>query len=77
MGFFSWLFGSKTKTEDVTKYKKGMVTASILNARKKPSAKAKVLYQLKKNTVVTVMSTEDKWYKISTQLGQAYCMREY
>lgn len=77
MGFFSWLFGSKTKTEDVTKYKKGMVTASILNARKKPSAKAKVLYQLKKNTVVTVMNTEDKWYKISTQLGQAYCMREY
>jgi hypothetical protein len=80
MGFFSWLFGGKKDSvEEVTSKTKGMVTANLLNARKKPNPGAKVLYQLKKNTIVTVVSSEkkDKWYKIYTQLGFAYCMKDF
>lgn len=79
MGFFSWLFGGKKDSvAEVTSKTKGMVTATLLNARKKPNATAKVLYQLKKNTIVTVVSSEkDKWYKIYTQLGFAYCMKDF
>ena len=79
MGFFSWLFGGKKDSvAEVTSKTKGMVTATLLNARKKPNATAKVLYQLKKNTIVTVVSSEkDKWYKIYTSLGLAYCMKDY
>ena len=79
MGFFSWLFGGKKDSvAEVNSKTKGMVTATLLNARKKPNPGAKVLYQLKKNTIVTVVSSEkDKWYKIYTQLGFAYCMKDF
>lgn len=57
--------------------KKGMVNAKTLNAREKASTDSKVLYQLKKNTLVTITGTSGDWYKISTSLGTAYCMKQY
>jgi len=66
-----------TSTTTTTNYKKGMVNATTLNAREKASTSSKVLYKIKKNTLVTVLKTEGEWYKISTEAGEAYCMAQY
>jgi len=56
---------------------KGMVNTRLLNARKDPDKSAKVLYKLKKHTIVSVKASFGEWYLISTELGDAYCMKEY
>jgi uncharacterized protein YgiM (DUF1202 family) len=60
-----------------TGIKKGMVNVAVLNARQKPSADAKVLFKLKKNTIVNVKETVGEWYHITTEVGDAYCMSKY
>lgn len=56
---------------------KGMVNTGTLNAREHASKDAKVLFKLKKHTVVNVIGKNDEWYKINTQLGNAFCMAKY
>ena len=61
----------------VKNVQKGMVNTKLLNARKDPDKSAKVLYKLKKHTIVSVKASFGDWYLISTELGDAYCMKEY
>lgn len=61
----------------VANVQKGMVNTKLLNARKDPDKSAKVLYKLKKHTIVSVKASFGEWYLISTELGDAYCMKEY
>ncbi len=48
----------------------GVVTASVLNVRKEPSAKSEVVAKLKRNTEVTVLGGKDGWVQIRTGEGQ-------
>ncbi|MCQ2253185.1 MAG: N-acetylmuramidase domain-containing protein [Bacteroidales bacterium] len=57
--------------------KKGMVTAGTLNARQTPDKNGKILFKLKKHTVVTLTGLVGDWYQVTTELGVAYCMKEY
>ena len=93
MGWFSNLFGGKKKptegqvVDSVTtilktagvdvKMQKGRVNVKLLNARREPEKMAKVLYKLKKHTIVNIKASFGEWYYINTELGNAYCMKEY
>ncbi len=57
--------------------KKGMVNTGTLNAREHATTDAKVLFKLKKHTVVNVIGESAEWYKISTSIGNAFCMSKY
>lgn len=93
MGWFSNLFGGKKKevaTSMVSgmkgairesgvssKMQKGRVNTKLLNARQTPDMKGKVLFKLKKHTIVNIKGLFNDWYLINTELGDAYCMKEY
>ncbi|MCR5454250.1 MAG: N-acetylmuramidase domain-containing protein [Bacteroidales bacterium] len=93
MGWFSNLFGGKKKetansfTSGLkgalqsagisSSMQKGRVNAKVLNARKEPDKKGKILYRLKKHTIINIKGDYDEWYLINTELGDAYCMKEY
>ena len=66
----------KTAGVDV-KVQKGRVNTKLLNARREPEKTAKVLYKLKKHTIVNIKASFGDWYYINTELGNAYCMKEY
>ncbi len=87
MGWFANLFKSKKKiaaelnNADIkvapVSGLKGKVNARTLNAREHATKDAKVLFRLKKYTIVNIIGQSNEWYKINTALGIAYCMREY
>ena len=92
MGWFSDLFGFGKKKraatdqiiEEMSKAAKssanvikGRVNTRLLNARKEPDKKGKVLYKLRKHTIVNIKASYGGWYLINTELGDAYCMKEY
>ena len=90
MGWLARLFGfGKKKQPDTvdksnikeskttTAVAKGMVNATTLNARESPSTDGKVLYKLKKHTIVSILQKKGDWVNISTEAGEAYCMAKY
>lgn len=93
MGWFSNLFGGKKKEAAnmlisaakgavqlsgiSSAMQKGSVNTKVLNARKSPDKKGKVLYKLRKHTIVNIKAETGDWYLINTELGDAYCMKEY
>ncbi|MCQ2974477.1 MAG: N-acetylmuramidase domain-containing protein [Bacteroidales bacterium] len=68
---------TKTNSNTNSVISKGMVTASTLNARDKASTDGKVLFKLKKNTIVSIIGEDGDWYHISTEIGTAYCVTQY
>ena len=87
MGWFSNLFGGKKKkaankvatkaTGESSAIEKGRVNTKVLNAREEPDKSSKVLYKLRKHTIVNIKGTSGDWYWINTELGDAYCMKEF
>ncbi len=86
MGWFANLFKSKKKIAEqlknadmkvlVMNTQKGKVN-TLVNAREHATKDSKVLFRLKKHTIVNVTGQNDEWVKINTVLGQAYCMKKY
>jgi len=87
MGWFANLFKSNKKIAEnlnsadlkviASAAKKGKVNTRTLNAREHATKDGKVLFRLKKHTIVNIIGSSDEWYWISTSLGKAYCMKEY
>ncbi|MCX8074627.1 MAG: SH3 domain-containing protein [Clostridia bacterium] len=50
--------------------KTGIVTTTTLNVRSGPSTKTKIMSSLKKNTSVTIISTNNGWHTIKLSNGQ-------
>ncbi len=77
MSWFYDLFFGKSEAKKLAKARKGMVNVAALNARKRASVKGKILYQLKKHDVVTILDESNGWYNIQTEKGKAYCMKQF
>lgn len=55
----------------------GYVTASALNVRKGPGTSYEIVGVVYNGAVLTVLNSEDGWYKISHNGGEAYVFSEY
>ncbi|MGL4345322.1 MAG: family 10 glycosylhydrolase [Cellulosilyticaceae bacterium] len=56
----------------------GIVLVDALNMRKGPDTKQEILTKLPKDTIVTIMKTQDKWYQIKLADGKVgWVAKEY
>ncbi|SCI04886.1 MULTISPECIES: SH3 domain-containing protein [unclassified Romboutsia] len=65
---------SESIEEESTKY---AVTTTNLNFRKVPSSKGKVIYTIKKDTKVEIISYYGKWVKIKYNNTTGYSSKDY
>lgn len=57
----------------------GVVNCTLLNVREAATKASKVLYEINKDTKVTIESeANDEWYEVTTKNGiKGYCMKEF
>lgn len=72
--YSSWLNPSPTVTPPAASItipsRTGSVKATILNVRLSPSVNSKVISTIKKNSIVTILSTNSGWHKVKLANGQ-------
>ena len=67
-----------TATNAFASNQEGIVTATSLNVRSGPSTDSSFLFSIKKNDKVTILKSENGWYKISTANGhEGWASSEY
>ncbi|MFR6552909.1 MAG: SH3 domain-containing protein [Paraclostridium sordellii] len=67
-----------TATNTFASNQEGIVTATSLNVRSGPSTDSSFLFSIKKNDKVTILKSENGWYKISTANGhEGWASSEY
>ncbi|QYE98702.1 SH3 domain-containing protein [Paraclostridium sordellii] len=67
-----------TATNAFASNQEGIVTATSLNVRSGPSTDSSFLFSIKKNDRVTILKSENGWYKISTANGhEGWASSEY
>ena len=67
-----------TATNTFASNQEGIVTATSLNVRSGPSTDSSFLFYIKKNDKVTILKSENGWYKISTANGhEGWASSEY
>ncbi|MDU6113051.1 MAG: SH3 domain-containing protein [Paeniclostridium sordellii] len=67
-----------TATNAFASNQEGIVTATSLNVRSGPSTDSSFLFSIKKNYKVTILKSENGWYKISTANGhEGWASSEY
>ena len=67
-----------TATNAFASNQEGIVTATSLNVRSGPSTDSSFLFSVKKNDKVTILKSENGWYKISTANGhEGWASSEY
>ncbi|MBW4861469.1 MAG: SH3 domain-containing protein [Paeniclostridium sp.] len=67
-----------TATNAFASNQEGIVTATSLNVRSGPSTYSSFLFSIKKNDKVTILKSENGWYKISTANGhEGWASSEY
>ena len=65
-------------TEDISKVNgSGMITASVVNFRKKASTDSDTLGQITKDTLVTITGVDGEWYKVSHNNKEGYVHSDY
>ena len=69
----------EVQTEETTPVKAGqgvVVGTDLLNIRKGPSFNDRVLYVIRKDTTVEIISEPNpEWYEVITPSGHGYCMQ--
>ncbi|MEG2251118.1 MAG: SH3 domain-containing protein, partial [Bacilli bacterium] len=67
-----------TATNAFASNQEGIVTATSLNVRSGPSTEHSVVFSVKKNDKVTILQSENGWYKISAANGkEGWASSEY